>query len=59
VPALSSVPVLRSLIFGVTPYDLTTIAAAVATLSAVAILACLPPALRACRADPATILRAA
>ena len=55
--ALSSVDVLRSLIFGVTPYDVTTIAAAVATLLAVAILACVPPALRASRADPISILR--
>ena len=55
--ALSSVEVLRSLIFGVTPYDVTTIAAAVATLLAVAILACVPPALRASRAYPISILR--
>jgi predicted permease len=55
--ALSSVEVLRSLIFGVTPYDVTTIAGAVATLSAVAALACVPPALRASRADPTSILK--
>jgi predicted permease len=55
--ALSSVEVLRSLIFGVTPYDVTTIAAAIATLSSVATLACVPPALRASRADPTSILR--
>jgi len=55
--ALGSVEILRSLIFGVTPYDGTTIATAVATLSMVATLACVPPALRASRADPTSILR--
>ena len=56
--ALSSVGVLRSLIFGVSPYDVTTIAAAVAILAAVATLACVFPALRASKADPTSILRA-
>jgi putative ABC transport system permease protein len=55
--ALSSVEVMRSLIFGVTPYDVPTIAAAVATLSTIATLACLVPALRISKADPTTILR--
>jgi predicted permease len=55
--ALSSVGVLRSLIFGVTPYDGATIVAAMATLSAVATLACVLPALRASKVDPTTILR--
>lgn len=55
--ALSSVGVLRSLIFGVTPYDVTTIAAAVSILAAIATLACVLPALRASRADPTSILR--
>ena len=55
--ALSSVEILRSLIFGVTPYDVTTIAAAVTMLSAIATLACVLPALRASKADPTSILR--
>ena len=55
--ALGSVEVVRSLIFGVTPYDVTTFAAAAATLLAIATLACLLPALRAAKADPASILR--
>jgi putative ABC transport system permease protein len=55
--ALGSVEILRSLIFGVSPYDITTIVAAVAALSIVAILACLFPALRAAKADPTSILR--
>jgi putative ABC transport system permease protein len=55
--ALASVEIVRSLIFGVTPYDLTTIAAAVATLASVATLACLIPALGASKADPTSILR--
>ena len=55
--ALSSVGVLRSLIFGVTPYDVITIGAAVSILAAIATLACVLPALRASRADPTSILR--
>jgi predicted permease len=55
--ALATVGVLRSLIFGVTPYDVTTLVAAVVTLGAVATLACVPPALRASKADPTSILR--
>lgn len=56
--ALSSVNVLRSLIFGVTPYDITTIVSAVVMLSAIATIACVLPALRASKADPTSILRA-
>jgi ABC-type lipoprotein release transport system permease subunit len=41
----------------VTPYDLTTIAAAVSILAVIATLACVLPALRASRADPTSILR--
>jgi len=55
--ALGSVEILRSLIFGVTPYDVTTIATAVAMLGAVATFACVFPALRASKADPTSILR--
>jgi predicted small integral membrane protein len=55
--ALSSVGVLRSLIFGVTPYDVVTIGAAVSILAVIATLACALPALRASRADPTSILR--
>jgi hypothetical protein len=54
--ALSSVGVLRSFIFGVTPYGATTLVAAVAILPAIATLACVLPALRASRADPTSIL---
>lgn len=56
--ALGSVGVLRSLIFGVTPYDATTIVVAVILLSAIATAACVLPALRASKADPTSILRA-
>jgi len=55
--AVSSVGVLRSIIFGLTPYDVTTIVIAAGTLGVIATLACLRPALRACNADPTTILR--
>ena len=56
--ALASAGLLRSLIFGVTPYDATTIVAAVGILAAIATLACVFPALRASKADPTSILRA-
>jgi predicted permease len=55
--ALSSVGVLRSFIFGVTPYDVTTILTAVVALSAIATAASVLPALRASKADPTSILR--
>lgn len=55
--ALGSVEILRSFIFGVSPYDITTIVVAVAALAIIAILACLLPALRASNADPTSILR--
>ncbi|HKW00107.1 MAG TPA: ABC transporter permease [Vicinamibacterales bacterium] len=55
--ALAAVRVVKSLLFGVTPQDPVVLAAAAATLVAIAILACLVPASRAARVDPLIALR--
>jgi predicted permease len=57
VAALAAVRVVKSLLFGVTPQDPTVLAAAAATLVAIAILACAVPASRAARVDPLIALR--
>jgi putative ABC transport system permease protein len=49
--------VLRSVLFGVSPMDLTTLAATVLTLAAVSALATLAPARRAARIDPLEAIR--
>jgi putative ABC transport system permease protein len=48
---------LGSLLFGVKPLDPATFLAASAVLSAVALIACVIPAMRAVRVDPAVALR--
>jgi len=55
--ALLASRLLTTLLFGVTPTDLRAIVGVPATLMIVAILACLVPAHRAARVDPAQILR--
>lgn len=56
--ALAAASLLRSLLFGVTPRDPSTLAVATAFLLAVSALACYLPARRAARVDPAAVLRA-
>jgi putative ABC transport system permease protein len=57
VGALGLVQVLRGLLFGVMPTDLLTFAAVPLVLLSIAVLACLVPASRAARLDPAVALR--
>ena len=47
----------RTLLFEITPYDLTSLTLPLAMLTAVAIAAAVPPALRAARIDPTEALR--
>jgi predicted permease len=58
VSALALGRLIRSLLFGVVPNDVSTMIGAVALLIAFAALACLAPAWRAGRIDPVTALRA-
>jgi ABC-type antimicrobial peptide transport system permease subunit len=55
--ALVGSRLIRTLLFGISPSDPRTIAAVPLTLLAIAALACLVPARRAARLDPAEILR--
>jgi ABC-type antimicrobial peptide transport system permease subunit len=58
VAALATVQLVRSLLFGVTPYDPVTLLAAPAFLVMTAIVACCLPGRRAARVDPMIALRA-
>jgi predicted permease len=58
VGAWASVRLVASLLFGLTPHDPVTLIAAVALLTAVAVLASLLPARRAAATDPMTVMRA-
>jgi putative ABC transport system permease protein len=55
--ALLAMGAVRSLLFDVTPHDVSVFAAIPALLVVVAALACALPAVRAARLDPATALR--
>jgi putative ABC transport system permease protein len=56
--SLAATQLVKSLLFGVTPRDPLTLAAAPALVVAVAVLASLVPAIRATRVDPMIALRA-
>lgn len=57
VAALALTGALSGLLYGVAPRDPATLAAAAALMLAVSGVACLVPALRAVRVDPASALR--
>ena len=57
VGALVVTRLLGALLYGVSPFDLPTVAASVAVLGGVALLSALGPAVRASRIDPARTLR--
>jgi predicted permease len=48
---------LRSMLYGVAPWDLTTILGVLTSLTLVMLMACAVPAWRAARVDPAVVLR--
>jgi ABC-type lipoprotein release transport system permease subunit len=56
--ALAFMRVINDMLFGVTASDPVTYVGVALVLSAVALAACLVPAWRAARVDPATTLRA-
>jgi ABC-type antimicrobial peptide transport system permease subunit len=56
--ALATVQLVKSLLFGITAYDPTTLLAAPTSLIVIAVIACLFPAARAARVDPSLALRA-
>jgi predicted permease len=55
--ALATARLMRSQLYGLGPYDPTTLLFAVGVMTSVAVLACYPPATRAMRIDPMAALR--
>ena len=58
VGAFVGADVMRGLLFGVTPRDPTTFAGVAALMATIGLVACLIPAMRAARIDPAITMRA-
>jgi ABC-type antimicrobial peptide transport system permease subunit len=56
--SLVTTGLLRGLLFGVAPHDPVTLGAVAAIIGAVGVAACLLPAVRAAKVDPAVALRA-
>jgi putative ABC transport system permease protein len=56
--SLVTTGLLRGLLFGVAPHDPMTLGAVAAIIGAVGVAACLLPAVRAAKVDPAVALRA-
>ena len=56
--ALVTTGLLRGLLFGVAPHDPITLGGVAFLLAAIGVLACLLPALKAAKVDPAVALRA-
>jgi putative ABC transport system permease protein len=54
---LVSIPLVKSLLFGVSALDVATFVAVTLLLGLVALVACYIPALRAARVDPGMTLR--
>ncbi|HET9155225.1 MAG TPA: FtsX-like permease family protein, partial [Myxococcaceae bacterium] len=55
--ALAHGPALRAALFGISPHDPATLALVLGTVAVSAVVACLLPARRAARLDPAEVLR--
>ncbi len=57
IAALAVTPLMKNLLFGISPFDPLTLIAAPALLLLAALVACSVPAHRAARADPKIALR--
>jgi len=57
VGSLAATRIFQSMLFGTKPLDPTVLSSVIATMLAVAVLACLAPAWRASRLDPMRALR--
>jgi ABC-type lipoprotein release transport system permease subunit len=56
--AIGTAQLLRSLLYGVTPFDVAALAGAVGLLALAAVASTLLPAMRATRVDPLIAMRA-